>query len=103
MLTDHEVSSGVTGGSGRALSVREEQRAFRYGAATLTGHAPIRSWPGKPVDAALVEHSQAAVDRLTLLVADAVRGADDDVVASLDKTLQVAERLLALARGERLP
>lgn len=99
-MRDDESPSSETGSSSRALSVREEQAAFGTSAGAISGYSHFRPWPGRPVDAALIEHSQAAVDRLTILIEDAVRGADDDAVARLDRALQVAERLLALAWGE---
>lgn len=51
------------------------------------------------MDRIVVEHSQAAVDRLAVLIETAVRKSDDDAVTALDRTLQAAERLLSLASG----
>lgn len=90
----------ATKDAGRGLVLREEQSGFHSdlrASGDVTGMTP---WPGARVDHELVEHSQAAVDRLTLLVSRAVRTSDDAAVSALDHVLQQAETLLALAQGD---
>lgn len=100
MLSEHETPSGWAGHRDRALAVREEQSDFRYSATAATDRSPVRPWPSSPMDRIVVEQSQAAVDRLAVLIGTAVRKSDDDAVTALDRTLQAAERLLSLASGE---
>lgn len=51
-------------------------------------------------DSILVQHVQAAVDRLAELVTASVRASDDDRASILDRMLQNAEALLDQARSD---
>lgn len=97
-MTDDPYPRPAGRSPGCALAVHEEQCAF-HTAVRASGAPPVQRWPIRPVDNELVGHSQAAVERLALLVTAAVRASDDVAVGRLDSILQAAERLLAMAEG----